>query len=128
MEFGSINTRADIDLIIGTSKHSAVMALLEGTLWRVEKDDAAQVWVAIEDNSTIERFGFTRADFPSALPPVLPKYVPSSEESDKARAELIAIDLASIRSIREWVAAQPDAPQILKDREAAAVTARAKIK
>lgn len=50
------------------------------------------------------------------------------EESDKAKAELTAIDLASIRSIREWVVTQPNAPQILKDREAAAVLKRAKVK
>lgn len=45
-----------------------------------------------------------------------------------AKAELAALDAASIRSIREWIAAQPTAPQILKDKEAAALAARAKIK
>lgn len=48
--------------------------------------------------------------------------------SDKAKAALIAIDLASIRAIREWVIAQPTAPQLLKDRDAAAALERAKIK
>lgn len=50
------------------------------------------------------------------------------ETSEKARAALIAIDLASIRAIREWVVSQPTAPQISKDREAAAAVERAKIK
>lgn len=76
MGLPSINTRADLDAITGTPEHVAFMALLAGTLWRVEKDDTAQAWVAIEDNSTIERFDFTRADFPDVQPPALPEYVP----------------------------------------------------
>lgn len=76
MGLPSINTREDLDAIIGTPEHVAFMALLAGTLWRLEKDDTAQAWVAIEDNSTIERFNFTRADFPDAQPPALPEYVP----------------------------------------------------
>lgn len=76
MGLPSINTREDLDAIAGTPEHVAFMALLAGTLWRLEKDDTAQAWVAIEDNSTIERFNFTRADFPDAQPPALPDYVP----------------------------------------------------
>lgn len=76
MGLPSINTRADLDAITGTPEHVAFMALLAGSLWRVEKDDTAQAWVAIEDNSTIGRFDFTRADFPDAQPPALPEYVP----------------------------------------------------
>jgi len=76
MGLPSINTREDLDAIAGTPEHVAFMALLAGTLWRLEKDDTAQAWVAIEDNSTIERFDFTRADFPGAQPPALPEYVP----------------------------------------------------
>jgi len=53
-------------------------------------------------------------------------------ESDKikeaAKAELLKVDLESIRSIREYIAAQPDAPKILKDKEAAAVLEREKLK
>ena len=75
MGLPSINTREDLDAIAGTPEHVAFMALLAGTLWRLEKDDTAQAWVAIEDNSTIERFNFTRADFPDAQPPALPEYV-----------------------------------------------------
>lgn len=51
-----------------------------------------------------------------------------AETSDKAKAELAAIDLTSIRSIREYIAAKPDAPAFLKAQEALAVTARSKIK
>ena len=41
-----------------------------------------------------------------------------------AKEELKQLDLASIRSMREWMAAQPSAPQILKDHEAQAIDAR----
>lgn len=50
------------------------------------------------------------------------------EASDKAKAELTAIDLASIRSIREYIASKPDAPQILKDYDAKAAAERIKLK
>lgn len=45
----------------------------------------------------------------------------------KARAVLLALDLSSIRSLREYVAAKNDAPQFLKDKETAAALERAKI-
>lgn len=51
-----------------------------------------------------------------------------AETSDKAKAELAIIDLGSIRAIREYIAAKPDAPAFLKTQEALAVTARSKIK
>ena len=43
-------------------------------------------------------------------------------------AELIQIDLASIRSLREWVASQPDAPQWIIDKENEAQSKRAERK
>lgn len=43
-------------------------------------------------------------------------------------AALKEIDIKSIRDIREWIASQPDAPQMLKDREAQAIAARSRIK
>lgn len=48
--------------------------------------------------------------------------------NEAAKAALLEIDLASVRALREYVAAKPDAPQILKDREQAAANVRAKIK
>ena len=45
-----------------------------------------------------------------------------------AKAELLAIDVASVRALREYIASKADAPQILKDKEAAAIAARAKLK
>lgn len=70
-----INTRDDLDAIVGTPEHDEFVVVLRGTLWRLEKDDEAQAWVAVEDNTTVERFGFVRADFPDAQPPELPAYV-----------------------------------------------------
>jgi len=45
-----------------------------------------------------------------------------------ALAKLADIDIKSIRSIREWVAKQSDAPQYVKDFEIMASTERAKLK
>jgi hypothetical protein len=74
-----INSREDLDAIAGTPAHDAFLAALRGSLWRLERDDVAGTWVAVEDNSTIERFGYARADFPDAVAPELPVYVPSQD-------------------------------------------------
>ena len=80
-----INTREDLDALQGTAEYDAFMHLLRSSLWRLERDDAAKTWVAVEDNSVIERFGFTRADFPDAQPPELPEYVaPTPEQIRRA--------------------------------------------
>lgn len=66
-----INSREDLDRIYGTQEYEEFMQLLKGTLWRVEKN-AANAWITVEDNTTIERFGFTREDFPNVPKPALP--------------------------------------------------------
>lgn len=76
MESVVINTRADLDALQDTPEHARFMNSLRGTLWRLEKDDVAKSWVAIEDNSGIARFGFARSDFPGVAAPALPVYVP----------------------------------------------------
>ena len=50
---------------------------------------------------------------------------PVKQAQDIVDAELREIDLASIRSMREYIAALPDAPQPIKDHEAAAAAKRA---
>lgn len=82
-----INTRQDLDAIIGTPDHDAFMAILGGMLWRLERDDLAQTWKAVEDSSTIAQFGFTRSDFPNAVPPELPAYVPPVPEEPEYRIQ-----------------------------------------
>lgn len=52
----------------------------------------------------------------------------AAEDSAAAKRKLAALDLASIRDLREYIAAKADAPQSLKDREAAAIAARARVK
>ena len=52
----------------------------------------------------------------------------AAEESTKAKRALEKIDRDSIRAIREYIVSKPDAPQILKDHEASAALARAKVK
>lgn len=80
MAFLSINTRADLDAVAGTQAHADFMDLLAGSLWRLERDDEAQTWRAVEDDGVISRYGFTRADFPSVAPPELPEYVPQPDQ------------------------------------------------
>ena len=46
----------------------------------------------------------------------------------QAQADLDALDLKSIRALREYVAAQANAPQFVKDNDAAAVKLRARLK
>lgn len=46
------------------------------------------------------------------------------DKANAVKARLVAIDMRSIRSIREYIAAKPDAPQVLKEREASAVAER----
>lgn len=48
--------------------------------------------------------------------------------SDRAKSELTMIDERSIRSLREWLITQPDAPQWIKDYEAAAILRRKYVK
>lgn len=102
MESVVINTRADLDAIAGTPAHAAFMASLAATLWRIERDDEAGAWVAVEDDSTISRFGFTRADFPNVAPPPLPAYVTQQARSAADILQALAqIDMRSIRALRE---------------------------
>ena len=70
-----INTREDLDALKGTPAHDQAMQMLSGALWRLERNDAARVWCAVQDTGTIERFGLTLKDFPDASPPELPAYV-----------------------------------------------------
>ena len=120
-----INTRQDLDAIIGMD--DAFMAILGGTLWRLERDDLAQTWKAVEDNSTIERFGFTRADFPNAVAPELPVYVPvliSHEQMQKnaeARGYLASTDWYIVRKTETGVEIPADVVQKRQAARAAVV-------
>jgi hypothetical protein len=73
-----INTREDLNALIGKPEHAEFMAYLKGSMTR--KQDVAvrpegygqpdyegaaipPVWADVEDLSAITRFGFTKADF-----------------------------------------------------------------
>jgi hypothetical protein len=75
-----INTRADLESLQGTPQYLEFLALLAGSLYRIEVDHAAMTWKSVEDDSMIQRFGFVRADFPNAAAPTLPVYVPERVE------------------------------------------------
>jgi len=73
----------------------------------------------------------TDAEYETLLEALIPE--PTEEEiaeaiSDQAKADLVDIDIKSIRSIREWLVMQPDIPQYLVDYEAEAIEKRTKIK
>ncbi len=73
-----INTREDLDAIIGTPEHEQFMQLLKGSMTRKQDiqvypkgynqpdyqgEKLEPIWTDVEDLSMIERFGFTKADF-----------------------------------------------------------------
>lgn len=73
----TINTREDLDAIVGTPEHAEFMVFLKGSMTRkqdiaVRPDNygspeydgevIASIWSDVEDLSTIERFGFTKAE------------------------------------------------------------------
>ena len=49
-------------------------------------------------------------------------------ENAKIKGELYELDIKSIRSIREWIATQSDAPEFLKQYEAQAIEKRGELK
>lgn len=73
-----INTREDLDALEGTADHADFMKFLKGTMTRKQDvrvypegygqpdykgEKLEPIWDDVEDLSTIERFGFTKADF-----------------------------------------------------------------
>ena len=84
----NINTRQDLDAIAGTPEHAQFMQMLQGSMWTLYKNDAQQKWELVESNDLIERFGFTRADFPGAVPPDVPEYIPEPEPEPPTQFEL----------------------------------------
>jgi hypothetical protein len=73
-----INTREDLDAIVGTPEHEQFMQILKGSMTRKQNiqvypdgynqpdydgEKLEPIWEDVEDLSMIERFGFTKADF-----------------------------------------------------------------
>lgn len=112
----TINTRADLDALQGTKEHDQFMQSLRGTLFVVQKDDELKKWVAVENNDTIEQFGFTRADFEPIEQPSLPEYKADNSETLQRIAELKdklkGTDYVTLSDYDK------DKPEILADRQA----------
>jgi hypothetical protein len=111
-----INTRADLDALAGTPAHTAFMAALAGTLWRLEKDDDAGLWRAVQDASTVERYGFDLSDFADALPPELPQYTPPPSKVPTVitmrQARLALLGAGLLDTVNAGISAMPQAAQI----------------
>lgn len=73
----TFNCKADFDRASAEDR-AVFMQALAASLWRIDADAENKRWLVIEDNSAIERFGLTRADFPGAVPPVAPEWVEDS--------------------------------------------------
>ena len=73
-----INTREDLDALVGTPVYDEFMQALKGSMTRKQDmqtypdgygspeydgPELEPVWEDVEDLTTIERFGFTKADF-----------------------------------------------------------------
>jgi hypothetical protein len=85
-----------------------------------DKGTWAQAWevIDLEKEMTPEEFSAYKESLEAQ---------DAKAESDKAIAQLAALDLKSIRDLREYIASREDAPQFVKDYEAQAVEARAKV-
>jgi len=72
-----INTREDLDSIIGTHEHTEFMAMLKGSMTRKQNvqvypegysqpdydgEKLEPIWEIVEDLSIIQRFGFTKEE------------------------------------------------------------------
>lgn len=94
MQSAFINTREDLDALAGTPEHAQFMATLAGSIYRLEKDDEAKTWVAVEDASMIERFGFTRKDFADVHPPALHEYI--APQSKEINPKMVGIEFGGV--------------------------------
>lgn len=78
MEKPIINTRADLDALVGTPEHAEFMRFLKGSMTRKQNVQAYPegygqpgyegpaldpIWEDVQDLSTITAFGFVPADF-----------------------------------------------------------------
>ena len=107
-----INSREDLDALEGTVEHAEFMTLLEGSMYLVQRDDINRRFVAIEDNSIIEKFGFTRADFPNAQPPELPIWTPPPSDVPQAvsplQAKAVLLQQGSLAAVEAYVESSTD--------------------
>lgn len=100
-----------------------------GAAWDIVPDLRGRVyWLADHTRHEITERGIPLPAGALAADPPKTQAELDAEQSAAALAELREIDLASIRSMREYIASKADAPLYLKDKEAAAIAARARVK
>ena len=105
-----VNDRADLDALDPAAR-AAFLERLARSLWRLERDDAHQRWIAVEDPRAIERFGFTVDDFPNAPKPDLPDWTPLPAPPVArvtALQGLLALDAAGLAAAYDAWATAPD--------------------
>jgi len=100
-----INSRKDLDAASDDVRSRFIEHLAAGiNRWDWQNGD----WVLVKETATIERFGFTAADFPNAPTPEKPNYNPDQrqleQESSEARTKRNAL-----LSDSDW-SVLPDAP------------------
>lgn len=99
------------------------VAIFENGAWVVKPDYRGETWYQA-DRTPVE------IDFIGDPSPLVRDEPPKSQEELDAEHNAIVdqvlreIDISSVRAIREWLVAQPDAPQFIIDYEAAAVAKR----
>lgn len=104
MQDGSVMRDADLALIPPTEDNAD---------WR-------QYLADVKAGAIVEPFDYAAEDARQAA-------AAEANKAEAVKAKLADIDLRSIRAIREYLAAKPDAPKVLKDREAEATLERAKL-
>ena len=91
-----INTREDLNNIVGTEEYDNFIKLLEGSIFKLEKNDVNKTWILVEDLSTIEKFEFSKEDFRNISPPPIPEYISDFPNT-------VPQILSEVRSSREIV-------------------------
>jgi len=90
MAWPVINSAADLAALAGTSQGEQFKVLLAGALWRVERDDVARKFTAVQaDDGVAARFGLSRVAIgkmvgKAARAPALPPYEPALALDDRA--------------------------------------------
>lgn len=100
-----------------------------GAAWEVLPDLRGRVyWLADHTRHEITERGVALPAGALDVDPPKTQAELDAEQTAAALADLRAIDLASIRGLREWVAAQPGSPAQLVQHEQSAQAARGRIK
>jgi hypothetical protein len=115
----------EVPPLVGNNK----AAKFDGQKWLIVDDlQGVEYWLNGQKNTIKERGESLPADAELTEPQDLIDERERIQAIENAKADLLNIDFASIRAIREYIASKADAPKILKDREEAAQASRAKLK